>query len=203
MKLLIIRILCLLSLFSLQGCQSPSEDSITEYSVINDRTHRPLYHAIISQDWLKEDPSPQASLEDTMKPICTLQIEDIKITVHNFPSSAIEQRIPPQAQIQRWKKQFSPLDEESVTITPVGHSGFLGAQFEASGLIDGKETATLAWIMQLAPEHYYSISSRFPQDTQRKADWTIKAVGPKESLEKHKQSLLLFAQSFELIDEIP
>jgi drug/metabolite transporter (DMT)-like permease len=194
---------CIVSLMVLQSCETVVDKPAAQYVQIVDRTYRPLYQSLLPEGWSKEDPLPDSGLADTMKPIATMQVEDITITVHNFPSSSLEQRIPPQAQITRWEKQFTTLDEDTIAIQSVGHSGFLGLQFEASGIVKGQEVATLAWIFQLAPEHYYALDATHPNDMQRKADWTIKAVGSKESIEKHKQSILLFAHSFELIDEIP
>lgn len=188
-------------LISLQGCNTPPVKPDAMRIEITDRTYRPLYRVLLPVEWEQE--AVLDNLEDTMKPIAAFQVDNVKITVHNFPSTSLEQRIPPQAQLQRWKKQFSPLDEESVIVKAAGQSGFLGVQFEAAGKMNGEEMAVIAWIMQLAPDHYYSLAAHYPDDYQSRADWTIKAVGPKESIEKHRSSILLFAHSFELIDEIP
>jgi hypothetical protein len=170
----------------------------------------PIYRVKAPLSWNFFPPAPTESLSNTIKPLCEWAIEDpagpIRITVHNFPTDSIEQRIPPSAQVARWQKQFDQLDPLSSSITQVSFAGFSGLLFEGSGLMNQTQTSVLAWIMQMAPEHYQSLSlhaNTSDKSKQQRADFSIKIIGPRESMETHKRTLLAFAQSFELIDEIP
>lgn len=130
----------------------------------------PLYRADIPNDW---PISPRETLiADTKKPICSIHLDDLDITIHDFP----EMLIPPQAQVQRWIGQLNGKD--SIT-TPTTHSGFVGLLLESDNL--------LAAAFQLAP-HY---SSRNPPSS-----WTIKAVG---EITKYREELIQLIHSFELI----
>lgn len=145
-------------------------------------------------DW-KKIPS-DGSLLDTKLPIgeYTLEEGSIRITLHNFPSRTIEDRIPPGAQIARWKKQFPFIEESSV---PQSFSGYVGFLFEAND----NNTAVMGWIMQLGPEQYSRLSfPDFPEEL--RSDVTIKAQGPTHLIQKHRQKIIAFARSFELIQEI-
>jgi len=62
--------------------------------------------------------------------------------------------------------------------------------------------------MLIAPEHYQQLQTKEPPDIayrmrQMRSDFTIKAVGWRDALEKHKDEIVMFANSFELIEEIP
>jgi hypothetical protein len=62
--------------------------------------------------------------------------------------------------------------------------------------------------MQLAQEHHLSLEvehEEFDDKTRRqmRSDFTIKAAGPPRLIEKHREAIIRFAQSFELIHEIP
>lgn len=177
---------------------------------------RPLvYRAKVPLNWIRKDPSREESILDTTKPLCEFIIpheeEQIHITIHSFPSKSLEERIPPQAQVARWKQQFTHLDAD-VVVRPQAYSGFSGFLFEGSGIKNEKHMAVLGWCMQLAPEHYSTLTlrlgmSRTDQERcclrQMRADFTIKASGPKSLLEMHRRSIATFARSFEFIQEIP
>ncbi len=172
----------------------------------------PLYRAKVPITWIRQDPSLLESNEDTTKPICKFKIHEssqvITVTIHNFPSDHIQQRIPPLAQIHRWKKQFDSLEPGTIIVTPQAYSGFVGLVLEGTGLLKGKRTSILAWAMQLAPEHYQNLLILSPHEKndavqQKLADFSIKAAGPADLMQRHKQSMLTFARSFELIEELP
>lgn len=185
-----------------------------------DNLARPqTYRAKVPIGWMRNDPSATSSLTDTTQSLCEFIIKgenssQIRITIHNFPSTQIKDRIPPNAQIARWKRQFTQLDPTSVSITQQAYAGFSGLLFEGTGRMDSQnQTMTmLGWSMQLAPEHYYSLSgllsrNQSPEDAyvlqQMRADYTIKAVGPQNLIEQHKNEIMAFAHSFELIQELP
>lgn len=159
----------------------------------------------------------ECSIADSTLPNCTFLIHEhgqsIRITVHSFPSDALENRIPPNAQVARWKRQFTEIDPISITVVPKAYGGFAGLLFEASGqlkdlLFEGSG-AVYAWSMQLDPHHYQILS--YLSTTQQKrqlylqmrADYTIKAVGPVDLMEKNHEEISNFAHSFELIQPIP
>lgn len=66
----------------------------------------------------------------------------------------------------------------------------------------------LGWAMQLAPQHLQFLqtprneaeASRYRQ---MRASITIKAVGPQDLMDYHRKTIVAFAKSFELIDELP
>lgn len=153
-----------------------------------------LYRAKVPTAWTRIDPASGESLLDTKKPICEFIIgEDIRLTIHTFPT-----KIPPIAQINRWKAQFQDLDSFSTLILPRSQGGFIGLFFEGEGQYQDKSQKMMGWSMQLAPEYDQKLESRA-----QRADYTIKAVGPVESVNQHRKALLLFANSFELIEELP
>lgn len=155
--------------------------------------------------------APRESIHDSTKPLCEFYLQEgsasIRITVHNFPVDSKDKRIPPQAQISRWKKQFEKLDHHAWQTKPVASAGFEGLYFEAEGILQGIDTKMIGWSMQLCSEHYQSlIATDFNgsnESRQRRADYTIKAVGPSALVDKYLHAIVQFANSFELIEEIP
>lgn len=70
----------------------------------------------------------------------------------------------------------------------------------------------MGWTMQLAPEHYSQLALKIQMAkstidrnhySQMRSDFTIKATGPRSLMETHRNAILAFARSFELIEEIP
>lgn len=184
----------------------------------NSAYHRsPIYRAKVPSNWKRKDPDPSESIVDTTKPLCEFIIDDgngerVRITVHNFPSESSEERIPPNAQVARWKRQFTDLDLTTLSLKPQAYGGFSGVLFEGSGTLADEPVTMMAWTMQLAQEHYSALSfhlslSRSPEERhslkQMRADYTIKAVGPRTLMIKHHRDIVAFGHSFELIQEIP
>lgn len=187
------------------SCQSEPDTENRAFSwqeICGREGHSPIYRVKVPEGWKRRD--PQGSLADTMKPICEFLIDDaIRITIHNFPSERIEERISPQAQVMRWKKQFDVLDPLHTSVGGQSFSGFSGLCFKGRGQMEGKPLQMLGWSMQIAPEHYLILSEPSIKCRQMRADFTIKALGPKSLMQKHENEILQFAQSFELIEEIP
>lgn len=193
---------CLLLLLSLLcSCQTPETNASVSWQEIKGRNPEILvstYRAQVPLSWSRIDPDPTLSLADTRLPLCRFFIEEelgkVEITIHNFPSEAIERRIPPQAQVERWRQQLLP--SSIVEVEPCAHGGFSGLQLRA-------ETA-IAWAMQLAPEHYRALQRlEDPLYAEMRADYTVKAIGPQDLLQKYSSQIEAFARSFELIKEIP
>lgn len=201
-KLIIFAALCVATSCSQE---KPPSDKKTEWQQISGRENKtPIYRIKTPSSWLRKDPSPDESLDDTKKSILEFHIPEssIRITIHNFPSQKLESRIPPAAQIARWKQQFIKLDQSSVLVQSQSFSGYAGLMLDASGNTDGEQTSVIGWSMQLAPEHYRTLTHpSFPLEV--RADITIKATGPKNLMTKHRPEIYAFAQSFELIEEIP
>jgi len=141
------------------------------------------------------------NLKDTTIPLAEFTIEDVKVTVHNFPSDRLEDRIPPAAQIARWKQQFDEILPSNTQISPAAHGGFSGLYFQGTGISHGLPHAVLGWSMQIAPEHYQNLHDQ--RYRQMRSDYTIKAVGPPDQIQKHRKEIEQFANTFELIEEIP
>lgn len=179
---------------------SPAEDF---------KQSRPLlYRAMTRSDWMRKDPSPTESIADTTKPIAEFSIQDgeevIAMTLHTFPVSPEIPSIPAPAQVSRWKRQFDTLDIATAYTEEEAHGGFKGIFFEGSGILNGTPTMVLAWSMQLAPAYIKLLSQgKSPLDIKKRADYTIKAIGPPSLLQKHRSDIVAFARSFELIDELP
>lgn len=138
---------------------------------------RPLYQADVPFDWKRID---YQDLSDTKNPIVAFETSQGTVTVHNFPNI----KIPPEAQIARWKEQMKGEDYE---IYPVSHGGFGGFCIEG--------TSTIAYAMQLTPLLYSAIT-----DPDQKADYTIKFTGEKKI---DKEEIAQFAMSFEWIFPFP
>lgn len=198
--------LALVISFILMSCDPPHRpiQTDTKEEKISGRNGVALYQADVPLSWKRVDPKEISTLNDTTKAICEFFIEDpagtIRITVHNFPSISLDQRIPPEAQILRWKNQIKGKTSE----TAVAHDGFGGYFFQGKGVIENKEATVLGWAMQLSPIHYQAITSKQPiHYDQMRADYTIKAVGPSELMSRHQSEITHFADSFRLIKEIP
>jgi hypothetical protein len=167
-----------------------------------------LYRFKTPPNWIRRDPLPSESLVDTMKPVCEFFIpagaESIRLTIHTFPVSSEQPRIPPIAQVSRWKNQFEEYDPLSLQIIPQSRGGFIGLLLDVQGIIQGQNQHMLSWSMQLAPEYDRQLSaSESFLDRQRRADYTIKVVASPTLIKKHRQMLLAFANTFELIEELP
>jgi hypothetical protein len=209
------------------GCSENSTKKIHPYQQIFGRDDgnqvnllysRPqVYRARVPANFFRKEPDFSESIVDTTKPLCEFIIDEqnkgkIRITVHNFPSENAEERIPSNAQVARWKRQFAELDLVTVTQTPQAYGGFSGLFFEGSGTLANEHITMMAWTMQLAPEHYSALSfhmnlSQVPQEKhfwkQMRGEYTIKAIGPSALMLKHRREIAAFARSFELIQEIP
>lgn len=207
-------ILMCVSLFV--GCDSPQlpPKALTiDIAGRNDDTSldRPIiYQLKLPPHWIYK-PIENQSLTDTTLPIAEFYIreneESIRITLHNFPTDQMEKRIPPVAQLNRWKGQFEKLDQPSLIVKNQSFGGYQGLYFEALGEMKNASTRVIGWSMQLAPEHFRMLSRLTPKiiekrHHQMRGDITIKAVGPNELMKKNKIALTSFARSFKLIDEI-
>jgi hypothetical protein len=175
------------------SCSSHEDTNTSQYQDVKGRSQIFIYRIKTPHDWKKI--YPQIVSTDTKIALCEFFIEDIRITLHNFPSQTFEDRIPPGSQIARWKKQLPMVYEN---ITPQAFSGYVGYLYEG----DDGETAMMGWIMQLGPEQYSRLSlPDIPPEL--RSDVTIKAQGPLHLIQKHRQKIISFARSFELIQEIP
>lgn len=204
------------SLIFLFGCSNASNHSIEQnLQTINareevaDEPRLPLYRALAPSSWACHQPNPNDSLLDTTKPVCEFFIpegkEKLRLTIHTFPVNEVQSRIPPFAQITRWKTQFEELDPLATQVTPQSQGGFVGLLLEAEGIYQGQLQKMLGWSMQLAPEYDRQLQNKSSllKNRLRRADYTIKIVGPAFLINKHRKALLNFANSFELIDELP
>ncbi|MCC5832975.1 MAG: hypothetical protein JJU12_08050 [Chlamydiales bacterium] len=196
----------LLILIFLSGChKSPKKVSpftVEEFTGREESAgaalvRRPVYRAKVPAGWKRVD--HDGSIQDTREPNVSFLIdEELKVTIHTFPSNRLEERIPPKAQVARWMRQ---LGEVETRLEPACRCGFFGLCLEGPTI--------LAWSMQLDFEHYQTLSflASCPMEEehfkQMRADYTIKAAGPSELIARHRKELQFFAESFELIQEIP
>lgn len=204
-------------LFFLSGCSQQDPISPTKIVEIAGRDDgfkkRPMiYQVKIPLHWMQKKLLPHEAVLDTTMPIAEFSIEEgdkkIRITIHNFPSETMSQRIPTLAQINRWKKQFQSLDLASVSIKSQAWGGFSGFLLEATGHLNEEKTSLLGWSLQLAAEHYLTLSYPPLRNLtevyrQMRADVTIKAMGPQPLMSQHREAIVSFARSFRLIDDIP
>ena len=166
-----------------------------------------IYRALAPSNWIRQDPQPAESLADTTKSVCEFYIREegqsLRLTIHTFPFIQPNTRIPPQAQIVRWKRQFEEINPLAATIMPEAHGGFSGLFFEGEGIQQGLPIKVIGWSMQLAPVYERQLSqAKHPHDSLKRADYTIKASGPPDLMNKHRLDILAFAHSFEMIDEL-
>ena len=189
-----------------------------------------VYRVRVPIYWIRRESFPEESLTDTKKSICEFLIphsnESIRISIHNFPSESIDQRIPPAAQVARWQRQFEILYPEESGIVPQAFSGYSGLKFKGVGRLkpevkdheakvqEGKsatltqDTTVIGWSLQIGKDHYRALSHPLkPSENnlyrEMRADVTIKVQGPKELMQEHEEEIITFARSFELIEEIP
>lgn len=202
-----------LSLCFLASCNTSSPPSTLCQSVKGrdedgSRDRPLLYQAFTPLHWLRKDSPETESIKDTTKSICEFYIQEkdqsIRITIHTFPIEKNFPRIPPIAQVSRWKKQFEEADPLSIQVIPDAHGGFSGLFFEGQGLLKGVLTQVMGWSMQLSEFYVRQFTKDQLHFNHRQcADYTIKASGPPELMKKHHADLLAFARSFELIEELP
>lgn len=217
-KLVFLLCRCALALFLLSGCDNSSTPPTGEWQVILGRDEgmadqrRPIYRAKVPSNWQRIDAAATESIFDSTKANCEFLIgpedDPVHLVVHSFPSLKLEDRVPPQAQVQRWQRQFDELDLQALQITPCAQGGFTGLLLYAEGILKSRQTAVLAWSMQLAPMHFVALQVKEGavdpvKMRQRRSDYTIKALGSKDLLAAYRTEIMAFAASFELIEEIP
>jgi hypothetical protein len=182
-----------LLLFILIGCHNHTPASYTHRVTFPGRLSKSaIYQAQVPPHWKHVAPKEQ-DLKDTILPIYAFFIGEgngMRVTIHTF-----DQRISPNAQVERWKKQLVVDYEE---IESYAHGGFGGLRFEAHGSKEGKSHAILGYSMQLTPCLYRVLKNQ----PEKRCDFTIKAVGTEEQLEKYRYEIDAFAESFELIEPI-
>lgn len=187
------------------GCdQQPPLPKAKALEIFGRKTHIPIYHAEVPLDWSLTPPSQELNLSDTTVPIFTFHVDDIVITVHNFPSRALQDRIPPQAQIDRWINQIKA---QNPLVNPFTNGGFGGLRVEAEGTKQNQEVKLIGYSLQLSQVLYKQLN--MPKSVQEarlfsemRGDYTIKALGPIDQMDKHKGEIDTFAKSFELIEPL-
>lgn len=205
---------CIVLVFTLTSCTPAQPPMTLNQQCFKGRDNgqsreRPLlYRALVPSHWIRQDPLEIESIADTTKAICEFYIheghESIRLTIHTFPITQDNMRIPPQAQITRWKRQFEELDPIATHTLPDAHGGFSGLFFEGQGILQGNATTVLGWSMQLASIYERQLSQgKNPLDLHKRADYTIKASAPPHLMTQHRSEIVAFAHSFELIDELP
>lgn len=209
----LITCLCLLSSCADSSPSSvPSSTSSTQ--IISGRNYGerrfPVYRVRVPNGWVRRDILPEEPLTDTTKPIVEFLIpggtEHIRISIHNFPSDTIEQRIPPSGQVARWQRQLHELVATESHTMPQAFGGFVGLAYRGVGKLNQVDMMILGWTLQIGDVHYRMLSSSSQNSNlyrEMRADVTIKAVGPKNLMESMEEDILAFARSFELIEEIP
>lgn len=182
----------------------PTWQSITGRRVNEGGERDFIYGVKVPNHWIRKESDLQLDLTaDTTLSLCEFYIlegdNEIRITLHNFPQDAEQMKIPPAAQVLRWKNQFDELDLSSSHVISDSFNGFTGLFFEGEGILKGNLSKVMGWSMQLANEY-----ARHPYlDREKRADYTIKAVGPIELMNRYRPSIIDFAHTFELIEELP
>lgn len=165
----------------------------------------PVYRARVPTHWKRVDPQPDLSNADTTLPLVEFWVNDqISVNIHNFP----DQKIPPEAQIKRWGRQLAGITPKETTVTPFSRAGYGGLYFEGVGTLKGNEAMVLGWSFQLDEGHCRAlVQGETAENTafirQMRADVTIKVVGPPDAVMLYREELIAFANSFELIQELP
>jgi hypothetical protein len=138
-------------------------------SVISGREGAPIYRIEASEGWEQEALQPQ---KDTREPIAAWRKEGVRLVLHNFPNTPI----PPEAQVERWKRQ-APAD----IIEAQAFSGYAGLKYE--------NDQTLAWAL--------SWRATPPEENESYSDITFKATGP---IEPFRDEIIEMVRSFERIE---
>ncbi|MEC7840502.1 MAG: hypothetical protein VX777_10735 [Chlamydiota bacterium] len=196
------------------GCQTAEDkqDDVKTVMIAGRTNTGPIYQIKVPVSWTQIPPTASDPLLDTKVPIYSFFFQSgedaATVTIHNFPSNNIADRIPPMAQVIRWKEQFKDINETELSITPQSFGGYAGYRFEGAGSTEGGSSSVIAWAMQLPPEHYHSLNFPLKDSSaevrnQMKADYTIKIVGSYKMLMEHKNTIDKAARSFRLIKEIP
>ncbi|MEM1283446.1 MAG: hypothetical protein AAGG81_07820 [Chlamydiota bacterium] len=171
-----------------------------------------IYQMLVPNNWTLKEPSASESLIDTKKPIYELIIDEgeqeVRITIHNFPTNSIDERVPPEAQAARWKQQLGGDKIIDAKTIPQSFGGYSGLRFEGIGHIGGEKLMVIGWSMQLSQEHFYALSQEHEGLTneereQMRGDYTIKVVGSPEKVKNLQESINRFARSFRLMQPIP
>ena len=191
-------IILLCTFFTCCSTEPPTSGNVTTISG-REPERFPLYRVSIPDGWEIIHPDPDIALTDSRLALLECRSGDsLRVVFHNFPSADLTQRIPPQAQVERWKKQLDQIQTASVITTPQSFSGYTGLLLQA----EGKDTAVMGWALQIGADHYRNFSySDLPE--QMRADITIKATGTPLEIARNRAKLQSMARSFELIEEIP
>lgn len=173
--------------FLLVGCQDSLPSHAHKETFAGRYIDQPIYQAEVPPHWERVD--TKGDLTDSKTPICSYKIGSGILTLHNFPYSSLEQRIPPEAQIRRWENQ---IPDGIYDVTPFANGGFGGFRLEASN----DEKGMIAYSMQLTPLIFRAFSENTPD---LKADYTIKFTGSLDSINQSRDEIDAFVQSFEFI----
>lgn len=145
---------------------------------------------------------PSGSIQDSRIAVAEFQIGEgeqaISVFIHSFPSNSEEERIPPMAQVNRWKEQLDKSTPLEFHLSRQAFSGYAGLLLDARGKKNGKDVRMLAWALSLSPKNYYVLGGG-----ERASDIIIKVLGDEESVDLHEEEIRSFARSFELIEAIP
>lgn len=201
-----ILLILFVTLFS--SCTKESLPPSSQWQVFHAReliedTRPPIYRSLVPNNWVRQDTKLTLPVKDTTKPICEFLIKEegkvVRITIHTFPVG-----IPAEWQVKRWKGQFNSMDPFSFQEKKISQGGFSGLFYESEGILQGFPGKMMAWSMLLAPVYEKLLSQNASPFSQiKRADYTIKAVGPVDLMNKHKEDLHCFANHFELIDPLP
>ncbi|MDP1836482.1 MAG: hypothetical protein Q8K75_11235, partial [Chlamydiales bacterium] len=115
--------LILILSFTFFSCSQTHEASHS-WQEIRGRDHLPVNRARVPSSWQRHEVT--GPLHDTMLPLCEFTIDSLKIAIHNFPADTLDERIPPIAQVSRWKRQLALTEPTDSITSPVGHGGFIG-----------------------------------------------------------------------------
>jgi hypothetical protein len=183
MRTLIIFLLAILS-----SCSS--EDTHSDLVLLRGReSARPIYRAEPPPHWTALPES--ASIKDSREPIASWKSGEVLIVFHNFPGDI---KIDPMQQVARWKKQITSIEHEE--LFRVSHGGFGGVSFEAYN----QDKGMIAFAFKLNDLLYQKLTQQ--NKVEERADWTLKATGPKDALREIEPELTRFVDSIELIEPI-
>lgn len=156
-----------------------------------------IYRVKLPSYWVEVE--EEGNLKDSTKAIKKYKIENITIAIHNFKVDPSLPKIKPVDQINRWLKQFNSDEKIHHNLKERSRNGYVGYLLEATQ----NDKGLIALAMELDKEHLYNLLSKQSDKTDEMAsDFTIKATGPKNEMIKHKQEILEFMNSFELIEEL-
>lgn len=137
-----------------------------------------VYAVELSEGWEREKVD---IAEDSRQPVARFVTQGAVMEVHTFPLQEGRGSIPPQANVERWTRQFSAIKPESYRVKPLSQNGFEGLKLEMEGVFKGREKRLVAVSFKVAPCFKSALARKIyfdpsPYFKEMEADVTLKCL---------------------------